>query len=124
MTLGKYLFVAVAVAGMLTPAVAADKNRADFTLGAPAQISSQTIKAGEYTAEWEGSGPSVQVKILRGSKVVATSNANLVKPGTPVKADQVIVHVDDNGSRTVQQLNFASRKLSLVFADNAMASGQ
>lgn len=124
MTLAKYLFLAVAVAGMLTPAVAADKNRAQFSLAAPAQISSQTVKAGDYTAEWEGTGPSVQVRILRGGKLVATSTANLVKPATPAKADQVVVHVEDNGSRTVQEIDFASRKLSLVFAENQMSNGQ
>lgn len=124
MTLGKYLVLSVAVAGLLTPALAAEKNHAQFNLGSPAQISSQTIKAGDYTAEWEGTGPSVQVKILRGSKVVATSTANVVKPAAPPKTDQVVLHVEDNGSRTVQQIDFAGRKLSLVFEGSQTSSGQ
>lgn len=125
MKVGKYLLVAVAAAGMLVPvAGAADKNEGKFTLASPAQISSQQIGSGDYTVRWEGSGPSVQVSILRGKKVVATSTAKLVTSTTPAQYDQVIVKQHENGSRTVEEIDLARQKLSLVFAEAQAGNGQ
>jgi hypothetical protein len=66
----------------------------------------------------------VQVRILRGSKVVATSPANLVEQPAPPPRDQVLLTVQDNGTRAVQQIDIAKRKVSLVFGDSQRANGQ
>jgi hypothetical protein len=125
MKLGKYFALTFAIAVLLPlVALAADKNQGTISLGSPAQIGSQQIQAGDYKVEWEGAGPSVQVRILRGSKVVATSPANLVEQPAPPPRDQVLLTVQDNGTRAVQQIDIAKRKVSLVFGDSQRANGQ
>jgi hypothetical protein len=125
MKLGKYIALTFAIAVLLPlVALAADKNQGTISLGSPAQIGSQQIKAGDYKVEWEGSGPSVQVRILRGSKVVATSTASLVELNTPPPTNQVVMTVQDNGSRSVQQIDIVKRRISLVFGDSQRANGQ
>ena len=125
MKFGKYLALTFTIAVLLPlVALAADKNQGTISLGSPAQIGSQQIKAGDYRVEWEGSGPSVQVRILRGNKVVATSPANLVEQPAPPPRDQVVLTVQENGTRAVQQIDIAKRKVSLVFSDSQRASGQ
>jgi hypothetical protein len=125
MKLGKYFALTFAIAVLLPlVALAADKNQGTISLGSPAQIGSQQIQAGDYKVEWEGAGPSVQVRILRGSKVVATSPANLVEQPAPPPRNQVLLTVQDNGTRAVQQIDIAKRKVSLVFGDSQRANGQ
>ncbi|MBZ5720759.1 MAG: hypothetical protein LAO03_10305 [Acidobacteriia bacterium] len=105
-------------------AQAAETNQGNITLSAISQVGSQPIKAGDYTVQWEGSGPSVQVKILRGKKVVATSTANLVQQNAPSARDEVHLRVQDNGTRMVERIDFAKRGVSLVFGETQSSTGQ
>jgi hypothetical protein len=125
MELGKYFLLTLVVAVLLPlVALAADKNEGRISLSAPTQLGSQQIKPGDYKVEWDGSGPSVQVRILRGSKVVATSTASLTEQKTPVPSDQVVLETQDNGTRTLRQIDFAKRRVSLVFDPSEKMSGQ
>src|SRR5262245_47055362 len=99
MKLGRYLAVVFFAAALLAPvARAADKNQGNVTLASTAQLGGQQIKPGDYKVEWEGSGPAVEVRLLQGKKVVATSTANLVQASAPAASDQVIVRVQDSGA--------------------------
>jgi hypothetical protein len=125
MKLGKCFLLTLVVAVLLPlVALAADKNEGRISLSAPTQLGSQQIKPGDYKVEWDGSGPSVQVRILRGSKVVATSTASLTEQKTPVPSDQVVLETQDNGTRTLRQIDFVKRRVSLVFEPSEKMSGQ
>ena len=41
-------------------------------------VGGQQLKAGEYSLRWEGNGPNVELSILKGNKVVATTPAHLM----------------------------------------------
>ena len=70
----KYSAVLALVAFSLSlGAFAKDRNEGKFTLSDPATVGSTQLKPGDYKATWEGSGSDVQVKILQGKNVVATS---------------------------------------------------
>ena len=121
----KYLILAVTLAASFAlVARAAESSQGNITLSAVSQIGSQQLKPGEYTVQWEGSGPSVPVKILSGKKVVASGTANLVQQQTASKHDEVHLRVQDNGTRTVERIDFAKRGVSLVFGEGQAASGQ
>lgn len=115
------LVLTLAVSSVLV-AQAADKG--NITLSDTTQVGSQLVKAGNYTVQWEGTGPSVPVKIMHGKKVVASGTANLVRQQTPVGRDEVHVRVQDNGTRNMERIDFARRGVSLVFGENQMANGQ
>ena len=122
---GKYFVLAFAVAALLVVmAQAAETNQGTITLSAVSQLGSQQIKPGEYTVVWEGSGPSVPVKIMRGKKVVATGTANLVQQKTPSGKDEVHLTVQDNGVRKVEEMDFAKRGVVLVFGETQSSTGQ
>ena len=50
-----------------------------------------TLKAGDYKVEWEGSGPEVQVSILRGKNIVAKVPAKLVDLDKNAPNDAAVV---------------------------------
>ena len=55
-------------------------SKADLVLQSPATINGAKLKPGEYKLQWDGSGPNVEVSILRGKTVLAKVPAN--RPGT------------------------------------------
>jgi hypothetical protein len=101
-------------------AFAKDKNEGKFTLSSPAQVGSTQLQPGDYKATWEGTGSDVQVKILQGKNVVATTSAKLVQKDQPAPYSAVTVS-SSNGTPTVNELSFGSRKESLVFGSSESA---
>jgi len=101
-------------------AFAKDKNEGKFSLSSPAQVGSTQLQPGNYTAAWDGSGPEVQVKILQGKNVIATTSAKLVQKDQPAPYSAVTLS-SAGGSQTVNELTFGNRKESLVFGSSESA---
>jgi len=96
-------------------AFAKDKNNeGKFSLSSPAQVGSTQLQPGNYTAAWDGSGPEVQVKIMQGKNVVATTSAKLVQKDQRAPYSAVTMS-SASGTQTVSELSFGNRKESLVF---------
>ena len=67
-TVSKSLVMGLAVL-LASSAFAATK--ASLTLQNPTTINGTKLKAGEYRLEWDGSGPNVEVSIVKGKKEIA-----------------------------------------------------
>jgi len=74
----RIMFATLALA-LATSAFAAsgDSHKSNFAISAAVQLNGAELPAGDYTARWEGSGPTVQVSIMQGKKVVATVPAEV-----------------------------------------------
>ena len=108
----KLIFATLALA-LTTGAFAADTHKTSFELSAPTQVNGTQIPAGEYTVRWEGSGPSVQVSIMQGKKVLATAPAQVVPLSQPAVDTQTEIKNNSNGDRELAALQFAGKKFSL-----------
>jgi hypothetical protein len=98
-------------AGLFARDKSKDKNEGKFTLVDSVQVGSSELKAGDYKATWNGSGPDVQVIILQGKDVVATVPAKLVDDSS----GQDSITVGDP-SKLLQEIHFRSLHKSLVFS--------
>jgi hypothetical protein len=94
-------------------AFAADAHKSSFEISAPTQVNGTQIPAGEYTAKWEGPGPSVQVSIIQGRKVLATVPAQIVALSQRAADSQAEIKNNSNGDRQLISLQFAGKKFSL-----------
>jgi hypothetical protein len=106
----KLMFATLALA-LTTSAFAAsgDSHKSNFEISAPAQINGTELPAGDYTARWEGSGPTVQVSIMQGKKVVATVPAQVVALDRPASNTQAEIA----SNRELTSLQFSGKKFSL-----------
>jgi hypothetical protein len=119
MKLVKYSAVLALVAFSLSLTVfAKDRNEGKFTLDDPATLGSTQLHPGDYKATWEGTGSEVQVKILQGKNVVATTSAKLVD--NPSRQDSVTVK-GEAGSRSIDEIDFAGARKGLVFGSATTA---
>lgn len=99
--------VAISLSAVL---FAKDKNEGSFTVTHSIQLGSTQLKAGAYRATWDGTGPDVEVKVLKGKSVVATAPAKLVDESD--RKDSITL----DGSKSVQEIHFGGLQKSLVFS--------
>ena len=104
------LFLALAVG---VTALAANGNKGDFQISSPVQVNGTTLPAGDYTAKWEGSGPAVQVNIVRNGRTVATVPAKLVQSEQKATDNAAEIQNGGSGQRELTALHFSGKKYSL-----------
>lgn len=109
----KIIFAILALAFTTGVFAANHVHKSSFEISAPTQVNGKQIPAGEYTAKWEGSGPNVQVSIMKGKDVVATAPAQVVELSQPARDTHAEIKNSSNGDRELTGLQFSGKKYSL-----------
>jgi len=110
----KIILATLSLALTLSAFAAGDTHKSSFEISQPAQVNGTQIPAGEYTAKWEGSGPAVQVSIMKGSKVLATVPAQVVALSERANTTQAELVKNANGDAQLSTLKFSGKKYSLA----------
>jgi len=79
MKTSKSLFLGLALL-LATSAFAA--NKGSLTVQEPMTVNGTQLKPGDYKVEWDGNGPSVELSITQGKKVIAKVPAHVVNLDT------------------------------------------
>ena len=109
----RIIFATLVLAFTTSAFAASDSHKSSFEIGTATQVNGTTLPAGQYTAQWEGSGPTVQVNIMQGKKVLATVPAQIVALDSKASDTQAEVLNGANGDRELKALQFAGKKISL-----------
>ena len=123
LSFSRIILATLALALATSAFAASDSHKSNFEIGDATQVNGTTIPAGEYTAQWEGSGPTVQVNILQGKKVVATVPAQVVALDSKASDTHAEILNGTNGQRELKALQFAGKKVSLQLGTES-ANGQ
>lgn len=100
-------------------------HKESFQIGSDAQVNGKQLPAGEYEARWEGSGPTVQVSITKGKKVIATVPAQVVELGKAAYATETETRNSASGDREITALRFSGKKYALELgSESAKAQGK
>lgn len=92
---------------------AGNTNRKSLHLTDSVTVQGKQLKPGNYTVEWEGSGPNVELNIVQGSKTVVSAPAHVVYVNAPNLQDGYTSLAEKNGSQSIQQLFFRGEKFDL-----------
>jgi len=115
--------LALMLAGSAFAANASHKET--FEITAPTQINGAQLPAGEYQARWDGAGPTVQVSITQGKKVIATVPAQLVDLNEVPRYSAAEIKNTASGDRELTSLRFSGKKYSLQLgAESASAENK
>ena len=109
----RIIFATLVLAFTTIAFAASDSHKSSFQLSAATQVNGTTLPAGEYTAQWEGSGPTAQVNIMQGKKVLATAPAQVIALDSKASDTQAEVFNGTNGERELKALQFAGKKVTL-----------
>ena len=104
---------------LLATSAFAASNRGSMELMDPVTVSGKQLPAGEYSVKWDGSGPNVELNILKGNKVVATTPAWLVDLSQKSNSDSAIVQQNGDGSKSLTEIHFGGKKYALAIGNES-----
>jgi len=121
-TVSKSMVVGLALL-LASSAFAATKG--SLQLNNPVTVNGTQLKPGDYKVQWEGSGPNVELSILKGKNVVAKVPAHVVELQMPASNDAAVTRLNSDGPNSLTGVRFQGKKTALEFgeAGNNMQAG-
>jgi hypothetical protein len=116
----KGLILGIALA--LATGALAEANKKTVKLFEPATIGGTQLKPGEYSVTWEGEGPSVELKVMQGKKVLAAVPAQSVDLKRVPDSDGTTTKKNADGSPAVSQIFFRGQTRAFEVAETAQAA--
>lgn len=104
---------------LLATSVFAASNKGSLQTLNAITVNGKTLPAGDYSLKWEGTGSNVQLNIMKGSKVVATTPARVVDLKQSPSQDQAVVKNNDDGSKSLAEVRFGGKKYALQIGEEA-----
>jgi len=98
-------------------------NKGSLSLSDNVMVGTQTLTPGDYSVKWDGNGPNVQLNIMKGSKVVATTPARLVDSNYPFSNDAAITAANPDGSKSLAGLELAGKKFTIEIGQESASDG-
>jgi len=104
---------------LLATSVFAANNKGSLQTLSDVTLSGKTLPAGEYSLKWEGTGSNVQLNILKGKTVVATTPARLVDLSQVPNSDSAVIKSNSDGSRSLAEVRFSGKKYALQIGEES-----
>ncbi len=94
-------------------------SKGDLQLSNPVTVNGTQLKPGDYKVEWEGSGPSVELSILKGKNVVAKVPAHVVDLDKPAANNAAVTRENGSGPNALAGVRFQGKKLALDLSETS-----
>ncbi len=94
-------------------------NKGSLSVQEPLTINGTQLKPGDYKVEWDGNGPSVEVSITQGKKVIAKVPAHMVSLETPSPSDAAVVKSNGDGTKSLSEVRMSGKKFALALGEEA-----
>jgi hypothetical protein len=98
---------------LLATSLFAASNKGSLQTMSDVTVSGKTLPAGAYSLQWEGTGSNVQLNILKGKTVVASTPARLVDLGQSPSSNSAVIRSNDDGSKSLAEVRFGGKKYAL-----------
>jgi len=113
MKVSRNLF-SLAVASLLLGATAfAAPTKGTLKLFEPVSVQGKQLAPGQYTVEWNGEGPNVELSITNGKQAVASIPARVVPVGAKNTASGYSSAKQDDGSTALTSVFFQGKAYEL-----------
>jgi hypothetical protein len=95
---------------MLFATTAWAANKGSLHVQSTTMAGTTQLPAGEYTVQWEGAGPDVELKIKLHNRVKATVPAKVIPLDQPLREDAAVLDTDGNGDPRLLEIRFSGKK--------------
>jgi hypothetical protein len=92
-------------------------NKASLQIQDSVTVAGTQLNAGDYKLSWEGSGPNVQLNIMKGKNVVATTPARIVELDRTPTNDAAVTNNNQDGARSLTEIRFRGKKQALAIGN-------
>lgn len=97
-------------------------NKGTLQIADRVTVSGTQLSPGSYSVKWEGKGPSVEVSILQGHKVVATTQARVVDLTQSPSSDSALTTQNADGSKSLSEIRFGGKKYTLQIGQESASA--
>lgn len=104
---------------LLATSLFAASNHGSLQTLSDVTISGKTLPAGNYSVNWDGSGQNVQLNIMKGKKVLATTPATLVDLSQVPSSDAAVIKNNGDGTKSLAEVRFGGKKYALQIGQNS-----
>lgn len=94
-------------------------TKGELQLQSPATVNGTKLKPGDYKLQWEGTGPNVEVSIMKGKNVLAKVQAKLVDLSSPAQNNAAVVKNNDDGTSSLAGVRFEGKKVALDLSESS-----
>ena len=120
-------FASLLVVALVSAAFAAEASH-PVTLNRAVAVNGTAVKSGDYKVKWSGTGDNVDLSILRGKQVLATSPAHVVALDAAPCQDTLYFRQNADGSQSLSEIRFGGKKFAIVLgqqtANASMSNSQ
>jgi hypothetical protein len=88
-------------------------NKGSLQVREAIEVNGQQLAPGEYQVNWDGTGPNVEVSIMRGKKEVVKTTAKVVALDKASDYDAAVID-HASGKASVSEVRFAGKKYALA----------
>jgi hypothetical protein len=99
-------------------AFAGDSNKGKLRLQDKTNVDGRPLNPGDYTVEWTGTGPTVQVTLLQGKKTISAFPAHVTEQPTPNHDDAYTITPEPDGSRRLTVIYISGKRTALELEQN------
>jgi hypothetical protein len=111
--------VVLAVSLLVTvSAFAGEVHKASLQTLNALQVNGTSLPAGDYQLRWEGNGPNVQLNILKGNKVVTTTDAHVIDLAAKSRSNAAVTNANPDGSRSLSEIRMAGKKFAFALGND------
>jgi hypothetical protein len=104
-------------------AFAQEDNKGKFTLTEAVTLQGKPLPAGDYKLQWEGPGPNVELKILKGKETVATVPARIVPEQNKNAVNSYSLTKQQDGTRALSAIYLSGKNFNLqIVQDSAQTN--
>jgi hypothetical protein len=98
-------------------------NKGSMQVQSPVMVGETQLPAGDYTVQWEGTGPDLELTIKRDKKVKATVPAKLVPENSAFDQSAAIIRVESDGSRKLMAIRLSGKRFTLQIESQSDVAG-
>ncbi|MGB7846962.1 MAG: hypothetical protein WBL63_15210, partial [Candidatus Acidiferrum sp.] len=92
---------------------AKETNKSTVHVADKLNVEGKVIDPGNYTVEWNGTGPTVQVNLIQGKQTVATFPAQLTEQAAPNPASAYGSATEPDGSKSLTAIYVGGKRYVL-----------
>jgi hypothetical protein len=114
---GLTLAVMMSLLMMAAGAFARDKNHHNVEIPETVKVGAGQLAPGEYTMEWNESGPTAEVNFLQNGKSVLRTPAKVLNLPHPAQTDSLTFNNETGNTRSLEEVEFGGHKEAFSFTD-------
>jgi hypothetical protein len=102
-------------------AIAAETTKSTVQLDDKVVVEGKSLPTGKYTVEWSGSGPTVQVSIIRNKETVATFSAHVTEQAVANPQGAYSTQAEADGTKALTAIYPGGKHFALQIDKNQAA---